>query len=234
MKILVCGTSVMMTNILYPNGSKSWVHYLQQRLGCEVVNIARAGCGNQYIHDAVLAEVTERDYDLVLVSWNLSDKVEFRTCHNVKLEDWEMFGGNTHEEHMQRDWIWAHTSDEVMTFPGAAAAKNDLFKNRFKLLPDYEIHHQTMLTQVISLQSALKQYNVPYMFTFYRKLFKIAKFNKYYDRLDFNNIYTNSLYRFAKNTNTWDAASKHPTNRAYAAYAELVYEFLNTKNLITP
>ena len=234
MRILVCGSSVVMSDMTSDDAPKTWVYYLQQKLDCKIVNIARAGCGNQYMHDAVLAEVTERHYDLVLVSWNIADRVEVRTRLNIEMDDWTLIGGNPHSEHMQRNWMWPHTADEIIKKKDCIAAKNEYFKSRLHLLPHYDVHHQTMLTQVISLQSTLKQYCIPYMFTFYRKLLKLSKFDSYYNRIDFNNILDESMYRFAKNNNGWNTSTLHPTSAAHAAYATIVHEFLSTKNLIWP
>jgi hypothetical protein len=234
MKILVCGTSVVMSDMTSEDAPKTWVYYLQQQLDCEVVNIARFGCGNQYMHEAVLAEVTERDYDLVLVSWNIQDRVEVRTRLNLEFEDWNLIGGNPHSEYMQRGWIWPHTTEEIIEHNYNIASKHNYFKSRLHLLPGYDICHQTMLTHVISLQSTLKQYNVPYMFTFYRKLLKLSKFNRYYNRMDFNNILEDSLFRLAKNINEFDSVTTHPTSAGQKEYAKLVYQHLSTRNLIGP
>ena len=233
MKILVCGTSVVMSDMTSEDAPKTWVYYLQQKLDCEVVNIARAGCGNQYMHDAVLCEMTERPYDLVLVSWNIADRTEVRTRLDLGLEDWSVIGGNPHREYMQRNWMWPHTTDIMFKHKNTIESRDQYFKARLHLLPGYDVMHQTMLTHVISLQSTLKQYNIPYMFTFYRKLLKLSKFNSYYNRIDFDNILEESMYRFAKNNNEWDSDTLHPKSAAHAAYAELVYEHLSTKTLIT-
>jgi hypothetical protein len=234
MKLLVCGSSVVMSDMTSDDAPKTWVYYLQQKLDCKIVNIARAGCGNQYMHDAVLAEVTERHYDLVLVSWNIADRVEVRTNLNIESDDWALIGGNPHYEYMQRNWMWPHTTEELIKDKNCSEAKNEYFKARFDLIPGYDITHQTMLTQVLSLQSTLKQYCIPYMFTFYRKLLKLSKFDSYYKRIDFDNILDESMYRFAKNINQWDSTTLHPTSEAHAAYATIVHEFLSTKNLIWP
>ena len=234
MKVLVCGSSVVMSDMTSDDAPKTWVYYLQQKLDCKIVNIARAGCGNQYMHDAVLAEVTERHYDLVLVSWNIADRVEIRTRLDLEMDDWTLIGGNPHYEHMQRNWMWPHTTDEIINHEDCIQSKNNYFKSRLHILPGYDVTHQTMLTQVISLQSTLKQYCIPYMFTFYRKLLKLSKFDSYYNRMDFNNILEESMYRFAKNKNQWDSTTLHPNSAAHAAYADVVHEFLSTKNLIWP
>jgi hypothetical protein len=233
MKILVCGTSVVMPDLSSSWSPRTWIHYLQTKLGCEVVNISRAGCGNQYMHDAVLAEVTERQYDLVLVSWNIADRIEFRTQYKLPMPDWKNMI-NPHQEYMQTDWIFPHTLDDTMPFEDAATNKNELFKSRFATLPKYETNHQIMLTHILSLQSTLKSYGVPYTFVFYRTLLQLKRFKSYYDKIDWNYIHPDSLFRQAKNMKMWDPKTLHPTEEAYMWYADEMYKFLNDRNLIKP
>ena len=234
MKILICGTSTSMPDMTTAWTQKTWVHHLQKKLPCDIVNISRVGCGNQYMHDAVLAEVTERPYDLVIVTWTVANRAEFRTQYTLPLFDWDKFGGNPHNMHMQKDWIFPHTPDTIIPFDAAIHTKNELFRFRLKSLPKYEINHQTMLTQVISLQSTLKSYGIPYVFAFYRKLLQLKKFNNYYEKIDWDNTIEHNLYTKAKTLNMWDDDTKHPTEDAYRWYADEMLNFINTKNLIKP
>ena len=233
MKILVCGASVVMPDLSGPKTQRTWIHYLQQKLNCEVVNIARSGCGNQYMHDAVIAEVTERPYDLVLVSWNIANRIEFRTQHKLPMPDLK-YMLNPHKEYMQSEWIWPHTPDDVMPSEEAAENKNELFRRRFLTIPTYEINHQIMLTQALSLQSTLKSYGIPYTFVWYRTLLRLKQFKNYYDKIDWNYVHPDSLFRQAKNKKMWDDKSLHPTDEAYRWYADEMYKFLNDRNLIKP
>lgn len=232
MKILVCGSSVVMPDLSKSWTQRTWIHHLQQKLNCEVVNISRSGCGNQYMHDAVVAEITERDYDLVLVSWNIADRIEFRTKYNLRLFDWDRNGGNPHDQYMQKDWIFPHTPDNVMPSDQDAEYKNKIFKEYFYTLPKYERNHQIMLTHALSLQSTLKSYGVPYTFVWYRTLLKLKQFNSYYDKIDWNYVHPESLFRQAKNMKMWDDKTLHPTDEAYRWYADEMYTFLNDRNLI--
>jgi hypothetical protein len=213
---------------------ESYVRILEKKLNCDIVNLSRAGCGNQYIHDSVVAEVTERDYDLVLVQWTAPNIVEFRTQYTTELFDWEIYNGNKHHHLLQKDWMWNHTPDHVMPSSQEAIAKNEMFKSRFKLTPGAYANHQTMLMQILSLQSILKSYNIPYVFIFYRKLLQLKQFKRYYDRIDWHNVHDQHLFRIAKDNNHWNDETYHPTSAAYEYYAEEIINFLSTKNLIEP
>jgi hypothetical protein len=212
----------------------SFVRILEEKLNCEIVNLARV-CGvNKYIHDSIVTEVTERDYDLVLVQWTAPNIVEFRTQYDTGLFDWEMYNGNKHHNLLQKDWMWSHTPDGVMPSPEAAVAKNHMFESRFKLTPGAYTNHQTMLTQILSLQSVLKSYDIPYVFIFYRKLLQLKQFKRYYDRIDWHNVHDQYLFRIAKDNDYWNHDSYHPTAAAYEYYAQEIINYLDTKNLIKP
>ena len=232
MKILVCGSSTSMPDMSADWTQKTWVYHLQQKINCEIVNVSRVGSGGQYMHDAVIAEVTDRSYDLVIVTWNVADRVEFRTNYDLPIEDWIRHGGNPHTKYMQSDWIWSHTPDKIMPNQAAIDNKNGLIKYRLNTLPKYETNHQSMLTQVISLQSTLKTYNIPYVFAFYRKLLMLKKFNNYYKKLDWDNIFEHNLYAKAKVLGLWDNKSSHPTEDAYRWYSNEMVKYLNKRNLI--
>jgi hypothetical protein len=133
---------------------------------------------------------------------------------------------------MQSDWVWSHTPDKIMPNQAAIDNKNGLIKYRLNTLPKYETNHQSMLTQVISLQSTLKTYNIPYVFAFYRKLLKLKKFNNYYKKLDWDNIFEHNLYVKAKVLGLWDSKSSHPTEDAYRWYSNEMVKYLNKRNLI--
>jgi len=233
MKILVCGTSTTMGDSYAhkPNGVKSWVWYLQQRLNCEIVNLSRVGCGNTYIHDSILAEITERPYDLVLVSWTVAKRMDFRTCKEHNPIDWANLGGNPHYDLLQKDWLFPHTTFDTQEF---TQLRQNVYDNYFPIVPRPPQLHQMTLLKILSMQSVLKSYNIPYVFTFYRKLMELKKFSNYYEKIDWSNIHDENLFSLAKSKNMWDNKSYHPTNEAQQIYADMMYEFLNTKNLIKP
>jgi hypothetical protein len=115
-----------------------------------------------------------------------------------------------------------------------AEYKNKIFKEYFYTLPKYERNHQIMLTHALSLQSTLKSYGIPYTFVWYRTLLKLKRFDSYYDKIDWNYVHPESLFRQAKNMKMWDDKTLHPTDEAYRWYADEMYKFLNDRNLIKP
>jgi len=169
-----------------------------------------------------------------LVSWNIADRIQFRTQYNLRLFDWDRNGGNPHEQYMQKDWIFPHTPDEIMPFIDTIGYKNKIFEQYFCVMPKYETNHQIMLTNVLSLQSTLKSYGIPYTFVWYRTLLQLKQFKNYYNKIDWNYVHPRSLFRQAKNMNMWDEKTLHPTDAAYRWYADEIYKFLSDRNLIKP
>ena len=230
MKILVCGTSITLPMTW---GQKTWVYYLEQRLGCEMINLSRAGCGNQYIRDSVITEVIERDYDLVIVSWSSFNTVlEVRSRIKQKIFDWEMIGGNPHNEYLQSDWIWNHVPDHAIENESDVKLKQEFFNAYLQLAQaDYKTSIKTTFLNVISLQNTLKTLDIPYMFTFPRKLLRLKQHERYHAQIDWSHVDDHHLYTDARRMQHWK--NNHPTEAAYQWYANEVYEFLSTKNLIT-
>ena len=228
MRVLVCGTSIALP---VSWGQRTWVHYLKQRLGCEMVNLSRVGCGYDYIHDSIATEVIERDYDLVIVSWSSFNQVlEFKTRVGLQLYDWDIIGGNVDSDKLQNDWMWDHIPDSVFEHENELSMKKNLFPSYAALAPTMESRIQSNLLRVISLQNTLKALDIPYMFTFPRKLLRLKRHERFHAQIDWSQVDSHHLYTDARRMRHWE--NNHPTEAAYQWYADRVYEFLSTKNLI--
>ena len=64
MKILVNGGSIS-------RGPGSWPYCIESELNAKLVNLSQSGSGNTYIHETTIAELAQRNYDLVLIQWPL-------------------------------------------------------------------------------------------------------------------------------------------------------------------
>jgi len=230
MKILVCGASYMM-------GPTAWPLYLKNKLNCDLVNISRKGCGNIYIHDAVLSQICNFSYDLVIVSWTVDKKIEFRTTYNDDMPDIAEFGHGTYLGNLQKGWCFPHTKfskDLKIADTCVNEITAELFKTYFQVTANQELNHYNTLLKVLSLQSVLKSFEIPYVFNFYRPLLKLKKFNSCYEKIDWNNVHAQSLYHMAKKENSWYPDSRHPRPEIQEQYANMMYDFIKTKNLTKP
>ena len=108
--------------------------------------------------------------------------------------------------------------------------KKNLFPSYAALAPTMESRIQSNLLRVISLQNTLKALNIPYMFTFPRKLLRLKRHERFHAQIDWSQVDSHHLYTDARRMQHWE--NNHPTEAAYQWYADCVYEFLSTKNLI--
>ena len=58
MKILVNGSSIS-------RGPESWPYRLQEATGCDLLNLAQASCGYDYVFETTVTELAQESYDLV-------------------------------------------------------------------------------------------------------------------------------------------------------------------------
>jgi hypothetical protein len=220
MNILVNGTSVTI-------GPISWTYRLEDELGCKIANFSRIGCGNKYIHDSTIDEIAQRKYDLVIVSWTYHNRADVRyrapaavLCGH-ELEDKNIINNKNINKH----WFFAGMGI-------GSPADQDTYRAYIRTYDWFwsnEARVEETLRYVISLQSVLKQLNIPYIFTFYRPLIRLKKFQHLYNLIDFNNVHDVHLYHLAKNNN-W-IIDGHPNVTAHTAYAQTLLAHPNIKNL---
>ena len=104
MKILVNGPSVTL-------GKDSWTHRLEEKTGFEIVNFSRINAGNKYIHDSTILEISQRKYDLVIISWTYFARMDVRSrwpsaiVHAVELEDSHV----TENTDLDQFWFFVRT-----------------------------------------------------------------------------------------------------------------------------
>ena len=77
-KILVNGCS-------FSRGENSWPYQLQDLMNFDLVNLAQAACGNTYILESTISELSHRHYDFIIIMWSGVDRVDQR------VDDIELF-----------------------------------------------------------------------------------------------------------------------------------------------
>lgn len=220
MKILVVGASINL-------GSGAWPAQLQKTIDCEIINLSIVGAGNAYIHDTTILELSQRQYDLVIPVWNNFKWVDFRNSQHQQHLD-PLNNLNPHKHLISTNWLGSHTR-----------LVNDQSHNQKELL--YSTYHyfydnhakiESTLLNIVSLQGVLKSRNIPYIFSFYKKLRQLKRFEHLYNLIDFSNVHDKNLYNIARENDWWDG--KHPTGNAQKFYADTIADRINTMNLITP
>lgn len=214
MKVLVIGPSITVE-------PDTWPSFLRESLNCELVNLSRTGCGNDYIFEAALTELSQRSYDLVIISWTDFNRVEFKTHFKIPPAELDTIF-NTNAELLQPDWIFNNNmnyNEEV----------RQLYQSWARVCYDSDRMYQTMLLKIIALQGFLKSKQIPYAFLFYSRPVGLKRFANLYDQIDWNYVHHQHLYQIAKKNNWWK--DRHPTTQAHQAYSHRLLDFIHIKNL---
>jgi len=251
MKILINGSSVSAgfvewqltdpaTKQIQPF-QPTWPARLEEKINCDMVNLAVAGAGNTYIHDSTIDELSQRSYDLVLIMWSDYQRLDYRVRNPEnfnarKLRYTSMAQSNTARlppelaskfQHICQDWIFSCDYDNGSTEPILA----DLFGYATYTNPRLQLHNS--LLKIISLQSVLKSLGIPYRFMFYRPFPELNEFKKLSSLIDWDKFMPEPyLYSHAHSIGEWDEPSLHPTPAAYDSYADLVVKYLKDQKLI--
>ena len=235
MNILINGTSIS-------RGKNSWPYFLQSQMDCSLINLAQAGSGNTYIHEATVAELSERPYDLVLIQWTYADRFDFRvkdiskfsdttytTNFQCEQNDWpsKQIHPVNDQDYVQPDWIFGcgylnERQDDSI---------GQVFKPLYQHVGANE-HVFSTLIKIISLQNTLKALGVPYLFMEYRPMTQLSRFDQLYKLIDWNNFYSGKhLFTIAKEHDALDD-TLHPSTECQKLYAVDLYNDLVNRKYI--
>lgn len=238
MNILINGTSLT-------QGQGQWADFLQKKLGrnYNIVNIAQAGAGNTYIHEATVSELSERPYDLLILQWTYFDRLDIRvkditqfqdTTYTTEYQttynnDWKgkiIYPVND-QDYVQKDWIFGcgYLNEQKDDSIGK------VFKEYYNVTGPYE-HMFSSLMKMISLQNTLIAMNIPYVFMTYRPFLKLERFEHLYKLIDWSKFYdTTHLYTLAKEYDALDETD-HPLPTVQKMHANNLYDALKERKLI--
>jgi hypothetical protein len=234
MRVLVNGCS-------FSRGPDSWPYLLPYN---DIINLAQAGAGNTYIHESTISELAQRSYNLVLIMWTALERMDYKvfdpglfeesrytSIYQRTRNDWasKIVKPINDQDLVETDWIFGcgHINGEP------ALTKTDLFRGVYRYLDEDEfVYH--FLMRMISLQSFLKEKNIPYVFSYYRDYVdRLKQQSTLYYLLDQSNIFTQSILGEIAESNHWlDIDGVHPSPQAHQHWAEDLHNFLNsTKRL---
>jgi len=231
---------VLVNGCSFSRGPNSWPYFLQQQLGFDLVNLAQAGAGNTYIHHSTLSELAVRKYNYVLIMWSGLNRID------VQVEDIEQFGqspGTSKYQSSQNDWpekivVPINDQDYVeknWVFSGGfingdtTIKKTGLFNGLYQYCGPKQFL-STSLIHMISLQSFLKQQDIPYVFMFYNDYIDLLKTDSKYALLDQKNLFiAKNINTLAHDNNSYDTDGIHPGSLAHEIWANELKEFLNCR-----
>lgn len=225
--------NLLVNGCSFSRGPNSWPYFLSNM---NLVNLAQAGAGNTYIHETTIAELSQRKYDLVIVMWTGISRIDF------KVNDINLFCESTYTsqyQHAKNDWLekiiypindqdyvekdWVFGCGHINT--ESEIRKSGLFTNIYKHV-DLKQFAYGLLIKMISLQSVLKQMNIPYLFSFYQDYESELKTHvDLYNLLDHKRIYNKqNIYNIAKAENSFDTDQLHPGILAHKCWANLIQQ----------
>jgi hypothetical protein len=237
MNILVNGASIS-------RGPDTWPYFLKDLLKCELVNLAMAGCGNTYIHETTISEISQRKYDLVLVMWAECGRMDFRVddiskfsdSHNTSIyqsaqNDWpsKIVYPIDDQDYVEKNWIFS-----LGSLRGTKDSVSEIFQPCHAVTGHKEILKSEYI-RMISLQSVLKENNIPYMFMHWRPIRKFSRFEHLYNLIDWSNVYQEDCLEDIAQRNNWIAEDgKHPNTDGHRYYANLLYQRIIFEILKSP
>jgi hypothetical protein len=233
--------NILVNGCSFSRGPNSWPYYLEESYNFNLVNLAQAGAGNSYIQESTVEELSKRKYDFVIIMWsglsridykveniNLFDQNKYTSRYQKTRNDWPgkiIFPIND-QEYVDDSWVFGCGVVNNDT----ESIKNNLFTGIYKNLGYNQfIYHS--LQKIIGLQSFLKSFDIPYLFTFYQDYQKdLQKEKELYGLLDQSNMYINeNIWNIAKKLNDIDD-TPHPGLTTHKEWANLIKRFIDAKN----
>ena len=213
----------------FSRGPGSWPYHL----GYEIINLAQAGAGNTYIHEATVSELAKRSYDAVTIMWTGPHRVDlhvadmdffvdstYTSAYQRRQNDWpeKIVYPENDQDYVDPNWIFGcgHINQEL------SMEKSRAFESIYRYQSDSEFE-QGLLIKMISLQNTLKQMSIPYLFTFYHPYFDQLKKYDLFKLLDLDSIYDHTNILNIMRTNNWyDTDKMHPNAQAYETWAQTI------------
>ena len=228
--------NILVNGCSFSCGPVAWPYYLQQNLDCNLINLAVSAAGNRYIHDSTIRELSKRQYDYVFIMWsglqrndiqvdNINIFKEAVNSRNQSGEnDWEdkvVYPVND-QDYIEKNWVFAALDNPFLK----SAKFCEYIKYR-----GIDIEVQDSLMYMITLQSVLKQLNIPYVFSFYMNYLETLKKHKeLFALLDLNNICLDgNINDIAREINSYREDGFHPGAEANITWANNLTKFINAK-----
>jgi hypothetical protein len=228
MNLLVNGCS-------FSRGPTAWPYHLKD---VNVVNLACAGAGNDYIFNSTIAELSQRSYDFVAIMWTQPSRLDVKVSDITQFSDspytsafqsarndWpeKIIQPVNDQDYVETDWVYGCgflNNDKALL-------KTKLFDRNYFYQDNAQFNYLT-LVKMIAMQHTLKQMGIPYLFTYFNDYEKeLTKIPHLYSMLDQSYIYNKqNIYTITKDNNWYDADGSHPGVKAHKKWAELIAPFI--------
>jgi hypothetical protein len=225
------GKNIFTNGCSFTSGPDSWPYRLRDKTGCNIINFGLGGAGNKYIHDTSIRELMTRKYDLALIMWSGTPRLD------IKVDDISMFaaaGANTSNnqishhkwkekvihpvdeaDYIEPNWVFLTTEYDYGLLPK--------MYGQIRKVKNLDIYDEQTYIYQISLEAVLKNLNIPYLFMH----FKGRKFSPALDPA--NVLKYDNLYDVAVRTNNLADDGYHPNRAAQDQWADIIIENLTGK-----
>jgi len=223
--------NVLVNGCSFSRGPTAWPYHLR---GVNIVNLACAAAGNDYIFNSTISELGQRRYDFVVIMWTQPSRIDFKvnditqfskTVHTSAYQstrnDWKekIIYPINDQDYVEKDWVYGCgflANDKELL-------KTKLFDRVYFYQNDSQFNYMT-LVKMIAMQNTLKQMGIPYLFTYFRDYeSELAKISHLYTMLDHSSIYNDeNIYTIAKDNNWFEEDGMHPDIKAHCRWAELI------------
>lgn len=232
MKALVNGCS-------FSRGPGSWPYWLRTVDQRQMINLACAGAGNDYIFESTVGEVLRQPYDLVLIMWSGPSR------RDLLVEDIDYFADSRYTSKYQssrNDWpekIVEPVNDQDLVNKnwifgcghqnGEAAMKRSRAFDGIYRYTGYSQSVYHLAVKIVALQSILKQRQVPYVFSFYDDYCNDFKqYADLYQAIDWHNCCTDqNIWHMAQQAKDLD--QDHPGLNTHQQWAQLIDNHISTR-----
>jgi len=224
MNLLVNGCS-------FSRGPTAWPYHLKD---VNVVNLACAGAGNDYIFNSTISELSRRPYDFVAIMWTQPSRIDIKVNDITQFDktpctsavqslhnDWpeKIIEPVNDQDYVEKDWVFGcgYLNEDPTIL------KTKLFERLYFYQSDAQFNYM-ILIKMIAMQSVLKQLCIPYLFMYFRDYEKYLKeIPHLYQQLDQANIYNEqNIYNITQTNNWYDEDGFHPGADAHRLWAELI------------
>jgi hypothetical protein len=229
---------VLVNGCSFSCGPDTWPYYLQKKIGFNLINLAQGSAGNKYIHDSTIDELSQRKYDMVIIMWSglgrfdcqvedisLFEQSRWTSLQQKRHNDWpgKIIHPINDQDYVDENWIFACMNNNEYL------KKIKFGDTHFKYVGIEQLQLQ-FLRYMISLQSILKQLEIPYLFTFYMDYYKELKDNKLFCMIDHDNVFdVENIYNITVKNNWFNKDKIHPGNQAHTMWADIISTHLLKK-----
>lgn len=223
--------NVLINGCSFSRGPTAWPYCLPN---IDVVNLACAGAGIDYIFNTTVAELCRRSYDFVAVMWTSPSRIDLKVEHPKEFDnspytsayqsqqnDWEtkIVVPVNDQDYVEKDWIFGcgHLNKDP------ALLKSKVFESQYIYQNSDQFTYLTLI-KMIALQNTLKQMKIPYLFMYYQDYCaQLEKHSELYQQLDQSCIYNkHNIYTITKQNCWYDADGIHPGPQAHQLWADLI------------